>query len=205
MKHFENLSVAIIAGGKSRRFGEPKALARFGERSLLEHALWLAQTLTPEVMVITGENNFEFSLPVPSFPDIIPACGPLGGLYTALVQARSIFVATLPCDMPLLSAGVYRELYRRMDGEKPVVAVSHKGLEPLVAIWPRSALQTVHDHLVSRQLKLREVFQTLGMIAVPLPQVMSVYRPEMFHNVNTRQDLEELNELSRSSEPLLVP
>ncbi len=205
MKQYENLSVAIIAGGKSRRFGEPKVLARFGNRTLLEHALQVAKNVSPRVMVITGENTFELPIPVSSYPDILPACGPLGGVYTALVYAQTLFVATLPCDMPLLSSELYREMYRCSDGERPVVALSHKGLEPLIALWPRTALNVIQEHLFSGKFKLREVFETLGKIEVDFPRLLSPYNPEIFYNVNTKQDLEYLFKLSDSSEMLPVP
>ena len=204
MRQFENLSVAIIAGGKSRRFGEPKALAKFGERTLFEHALRLAEKISSQVMAITGESTIQFSPQITSFPDVIPSCGPLGGVYTALFHAPTDWIATLPCDMPLLTASVYQEMYRRMEDERPIAAVSHKGLEPLVAIWPRSALPVVQEHLYSFRLKLRDVFHSLGGIEVHFSQIFSPYDPAIFYNVNTKQDLENLFKINEQRESLLV-
>src|SRR5262245_53027899 len=61
---------AILAGGRSSRMGRDKSRLRVGRRTMLTHAKQAAQALGLPVRVIRR--------------DIVPRCGPLGGVLTAL-------------------------------------------------------------------------------------------------------------------------
>lgn len=192
MDGLKQITAAIIAGGKSRRFGEPKALARFEDRTLLERALEVARQLSPRIMVVAPPDLYALPEDVPVYQDLIPACGPLSGVHAALYYSRDPVIATLPCDMPLLSADLYRVLVAEMRPGRPAVARSHKGLEPLVALWPKSALPAVEAQLRAEKYQMRMAFAALNALEVPLDEKVRPYLPEWFANVNTRQDLREL-------------
>ncbi len=77
---YSDLTAVIIAGGKSSRMGQDKALMRFRGRTIIEHSLSLLSPLFSRVAVNTNRTEeFDF-LNVQTFPDIIPDAGPLGGI-----------------------------------------------------------------------------------------------------------------------------
>ncbi len=188
----EELSVAVLAGGKSRRFGAPKDRASFNNRSLLQIALDLAAQIAPRSAVIIGDDKLVPPPPVPCYRDILPGKGPLGGIYTALSHAPTRLVATVPCDMPLLIPPVYKILIENQRGDRPVAAVSEKGLEPLVAVWPLTAQKRIYEWLTAGEYSIRKPLQDLRAVEVYLPDVLDSYRPEIFLNINYWQDLEWL-------------
>jgi len=196
VKKIRNLTVAIIAGGKSQRFGEPKALAKFGQQTLMDFSLQLAFRLSRRVLVISGDNSYQLPPEVKVYPDLIPGRGPLGGIHTALFYSATPYLATLPCDMPLLNVRVYQMLNDYLKAGQPVVAVSEKGWEPLVALWPREALPIIEAHLLSGQLSLRSVLSDLQVVEVLLPRLLTPYDPDIFFNINTKNDLEKLQHIS---------
>ena len=74
---------AVLAGGKSTRFGSDKALAKLGARTLIEHAIAGLQPCCDEVIVV-GRSD----APVRTIPDWPrPDCGPLAGVAAALREA----------------------------------------------------------------------------------------------------------------------
>lgn len=90
---------AVLAGGRSTRFGSDKALALLDERPLIEHAIAALATRT-EAVIVCGRTWSDW---VPDRP--APGLGPLGGINAALhVAAERGFdaVLTVPCDLPEL-------------------------------------------------------------------------------------------------------
>ncbi len=188
-----DLTAAIIAGGKSRRFGAPKALAQIGSKRLIDYAVETAQAISTRVILNAphtpgGEQISDLAI----IPDIIPHCGPLGGIYSVLKHAETPWVAVLPCDMPLLSPAVYQFLWEHR-GKKPVIAaVSHIGVEPLVAIWQKSLAPVLETYLNRNELALHTILKKLDAALLPLPDMMPDYRQEFFLNVNFREDLQKI-------------
>src|SRR5258706_6638023 len=81
--------VCILAGGLSRRMGTDKARLRLGSRTMLQHVQAAAKATGLPVRVISK--------------DLIPNCGPLGGLYTALKTTKHDAILALACDMPFVT------------------------------------------------------------------------------------------------------
>lgn len=93
----------LLAGGKSSRMGQDKAALVCKGVSLLERALQLlAKTGSDEILVSGTIDGVE------SLPDIIPGCGPLGGIHAAFHHIKSAgnldksFLLVIPVDMPML-------------------------------------------------------------------------------------------------------
>jgi len=104
----------VLAGGRSTRFGdvtENKAVATFGERTLLERAVDVlaAATGQPPVIAVHAADQREryakvlsdrevtFALDDPAFD------GPLAGVFGGSPAVDSPWVFCCGCDMPLLS------------------------------------------------------------------------------------------------------
>lgn len=199
----DELSAAIIAGGKSRRFGAPKALARLGGQSLLDHALRLAGQISSRVLLNYGETDLYAGMNVPLVADVFPGCGPLGGIYSVLQAAQTPLVAVLPCDLPLLPAQVYRLLFVRRQENRPAIARSQRGLEPLVSIWPTTLARELEARLRKGDFALQKAIRELQGVEIPMPEELPGYRGEFFLNVNRKEDLEQIElHLQRGLWPL---
>lgn len=129
---------AILAGGRATRFGSDKALARFGDTTLLGHAL---ASLRPHVatLIVVGRTT----APVATTPDIpAPDLGPLGGIAGALAYAaREGFgaVLTTACDTPMLPPELIAALLAS-DG-------AHAAEAPTVGLWPVRLAVPLLSHL----------------------------------------------------------
>ena len=99
-------SLAIIAGGQSRRMGRDKAFVDLGGKPLIEHVIERSADLgQAETILITNKPAQYAHLGLPMFRDILPDKGSLGGIYTALVRTRVVLMCwSLACDMPFVNS-----------------------------------------------------------------------------------------------------
>src|SRR6187399_1903646 len=105
LRSLSSFEICILAGGLSRRMGRNKSRLRLGRRTLLGHIRAEAKKRGFAVRVICR--------------DVVPRCGPLGGIYTALKSTRADAVMFLACDMPFVTAELLLAVHRRSgDGSK---------------------------------------------------------------------------------------
>lgn len=117
---------AVIAGGRSSRFGSDKAEALWQGRPLIDHAIAALRPFT-DAIVLCGRDHDG----LPSVPDRpAPDMGPLGGICAALHHARTHgheAVLTVGCDTPLLPVA----LLERLSGNAPAFVAQL----PLIGCW----------------------------------------------------------------------
>lgn len=176
---------AVLAGGRSSRFGSDKALATLADgRTLLEHAV---ASIAPhvEAMVICGRAVEG----VTALADRPAAdMGPLGGLNAALFYAASQgfdAVLTTGCDMPVYPATLAQALI----GDGPAIL---KG-QQLAGFWPTSLAGELDAHLAEENN--RSIFGWIERIGARVIERPDIVLP----NVNRPEDLEDLSRLLRSS------
>lgn len=90
------LEAVILAGGLSRRMGRDKASLRLGGRRLLTWVREACRKSGLECRVIRH--------------DIVPRCGPLGGMITALASTEHEACLIVSCDMPFVSPALIAAL-----------------------------------------------------------------------------------------------
>jgi molybdopterin-guanine dinucleotide biosynthesis protein A len=193
-----NLTAVVLAGGQSKRFGSPKALARLNGKPLIHLACETASLISPYVMASCNDDEISKQLTVRSFTDRYPNAGPLGGILTALSVAPTPYVTFIPCDMPFLEASIYQKLweFNREHPESIIVAQSHRGLEPLIAIWPTQMLshRKVTDSISSNDYALYKLFRQLPVVPVNFPLIAQPYNEKWFFNVNTTSELQQAHQ-----------
>ena len=92
----------ILAGGKSRRMGQNKALLQLGDDPLIAHVIRRMRLATDELLLITNNHAEYRHLGLPMHSDMIPDAGALGGIYTGLMHASHDVVVCVACDSPFL-------------------------------------------------------------------------------------------------------
>jgi molybdopterin-guanine dinucleotide biosynthesis protein A len=137
--------ICILAGGLSSRMGRDKARIRLGRRTLLGHVRATANELGYRVRVIRR--------------DVVPRCGPLGGILTGLISAQAESVLFLSCDMPFVTPELLRELIAALDQTKPASRSTSLRSPRLCGVFARSG-DTVGFPLVIRR-EVREVVEEL--------------------------------------------
>lgn len=189
----------ILAGGASRRFGAPKALAVVGGRRIVDRVLDALAEAVPEVVVSANEPWLYDDLDLAVVPDVHPGIGPLAGIHAALLHAvergwpGALVVA---CDLPYVTAEALRLIVRRaaVSPADAVVPESHGrgGVEPLCAFYSVECLPVVEAMIAGGERRAHELLERVRVDRVTLAEVRAAGDPHLlFHNVNTVSDLDE--------------
>jgi molybdenum cofactor guanylyltransferase len=194
----ELISVAILAGGQSRRMGRDKALLRVGSSTLLELVAERVKPLGAELFVVGSAREAYEELGVRVVADLRPGSGSLGGVYTALKTARYERCLVVGCDMPFLSRRLlhymcglpfdYDVLVPVLGGER-----SNQGLErtfeTLHAIYARTALPAIERRIDRGAFKIADLIGDVLAREIDEATVRS-FDPELrsFFNANTPDD-----------------
>lgn len=176
------VEVCILAGGLSSRMGEAKARLRLGKLTLLGHVRKNAEGLGLPMRVMRK--------------DLVPRCGPLGGIYSALKTTKAFAVLFLPCDMPFVSSALLHRCLTAFDGERPVFAVA--GRQPgFPLVLPVALLPVVQRQMNAGKLALHDLARVTRARRVRAPM------KELF-NINTPDDLMEARKRHDSAQEQLV-
>lgn len=187
---------AILAGGASRRFGSPKALARVGGRRIVDRVGDALAETVDRVVLIANEPGLFADLDLPVRRDAVTGVGPLGGIRTALAWAHeegrrgALCVA---CDLPFVSPALLRMVAERAAaGGADVVAPAsrgRRGVEPLCA-WYSVDCAGAIDRLVSDgRTAVVTLLETARTEVIPLERIERIGDPDvLFLNVNTASD-----------------
>jgi molybdopterin-guanine dinucleotide biosynthesis protein A len=133
--------------------------------------------------------------------DAIPGAGPLGGIVAALHRSPHRLLAVVAVDMPWLDPALLRFLAARMGVHDVAVCQTQRGLEPLHAVYARSALPVAEAALHSPERSLRGTIARLRALTIAENDWRSAGFSERFaNNINTPADLEGI-----SREPLPPP
>jgi len=175
----------ILAGGRSRRFGEDKALATVDDTPLIKRSVDLLKSIDLEPVIITNESADYSFLKCRIERDLIPNKGPLGGLYTAIKLISGTLVV-LTCDMPFLEGNALcklKEEYRSGD----LVTLFQEGerLQPFPGIYDSSLSERILSLISTNQLSMKQLLSEVTEKKI----IFSSFSDHLFKNVNERKDL----------------
>jgi len=173
----DEVTGVLLVGGASRRFGSPKALARFQGELLGERAHRLLEDAFDRVLVV-GKAADELELPFDVLDDGSEVRAPIVGLVAALRHAETEVSVVLPTDMPLVSA----ELLRRLADEVGSHDAAVPPTGPLPGAYRKSALPVLERRLVAGELALYRALEELEVRVVETDE-------NELRNVNTPADL----------------
>src|SRR5688500_10381340 len=98
----ERVIGAVLAGGASRRMGEPKALVELAGRPLIAHAVDAVADAGLEPVVVAKPDSPVPDLGVTILDEPAEPQHPLCGIVAALRYADTRPVVVIGCDMPLV-------------------------------------------------------------------------------------------------------
>jgi molybdenum cofactor guanylyltransferase len=192
-------SAAILAGGRATRFGgRDKSALLVGGRPILERQMAAIAPLTDDLMIVGGGDAdvAPHQIGPRVIPDLVPGCGPLGGLHAALTAARGDVLFLVACDMPYLSSPFIAYLLSLAGDANIVVPESERGYHPLCAIYTRACLEPATARLADGRLKMRELLDSMRTRVVSVDEVRRFGDPDrLLANVNTPADYANLETL----------
>ena len=166
----DEFEICILAGGLSQRMGKDKSRLRLGGRTMLGHIRAEAKRAGFPVRIIRR--------------DLLPRCGPLGGIYTALKTTRARAILFMACDMPFIQPELLQWIKKQQGRSNKPLFLQSKRTAGFPFILPKSALSVVLLQLKKRQFSLRNLAKVLD---AKIRNPPSRWRAQL-HNVNTPED-----------------
>lgn len=184
---------AVLAGGRSRRFGRDKTAAAVDGIPMVERAVAALESVCADVIVVSSREDTpggDWRI----VPDIRPGGGPLAGIEAALVEAESReagrwAVLVLAADLPLVGVEAVEDLVEAFRGAPPsvdAVAASRDGdppFEPLFAVYRGRCLPAATRLLEEGRAAAQ------GLLDAVDGRVVAVAGDAASLNVNTEEDL----------------
>jgi molybdopterin-guanine dinucleotide biosynthesis protein A len=192
---------AILAGGQSRRYGTPKALAEVGGARIIDRVVAVMGRVVPDLILLANEPDLFRNLKLPTRPDARPGAGALGGIHTGLLWAREAGrpgILAVACDMPFpceaLLARLRDAAFSGGDRGPDVLAPEsrgRRGLEPLFAAYGVGCIGAIETALDAGDRRMIGFHPSVRVETIPLPEVETLCDPELaFLNVNTPEERE---------------
>ncbi|PKM47260.1 MAG: molybdenum cofactor guanylyltransferase [Firmicutes bacterium HGW-Firmicutes-8] len=180
----------ILAGGKSTRMGRNKAFVRVKEHKMLEGVIRVLNGEFPEIIVSANDNLFD-DLGVKTVPDIFPDHGPLGGIHAGLRTSSYAMNFLVACDMPFIDVRLAVHMVKSAAGYDAVVPRLRKYYQPLFAVYSKTCLTAIENHLKQGQNKIFSFYSDVKTRFIGIDEIGLFGDPEkIFFNVNTPVDLD---------------
>ncbi len=192
------LSAIVLAGGKSSRMGQDKALLPVQGVPLLQRVCRIAAGCADTVYIVTPwpERYQHLIFPDCQFIREVPLSGetgneplnhgPLVGFAQGLVQVKTDWVLLLACDLPKLQIDVLQAWIAELDNmeDEAIAALtySNQGWEPLCGFYRRRCLPQLFEFISQGGRSFQQWLKPHPVKVLPLPT------PEVLFNCNTPED-----------------
>ena len=191
-----NILAVVLAGGKSKRFGEDKNQAKLGDKTLLEHVLSKISNKFHETLIVSSHS---LKIKKRKNETIIPDCfnnlGPLAGILSSMKWVKEKkksyqWIATFPCDTPFFDISIIEEYKKKIklnEGSLYFVKSNNKR-HNIFGLWSVDLLETLENDLIKNNF--RKVEKWANKIGVRTIDV-KIKKFDPFFNINTIKDLKE--------------
>ncbi len=191
-----NIIAAILAGGKSRRFGVDKSTTKLGDKTLIEHTISKIEKKFSEILIISNNQEIEVDKKnVFVLKDCIQGqLGPLVGVLSAMKWVETNnkkydWVATFPCDTPFFDISMIDEVKRisKKNNKKLYFLKSGEKRHNIFGLWSIQLKDILEKDINNNFRKVEEWADKIGLETININH----QKFDSFLNINTKEDLEE--------------
>jgi molybdopterin-guanine dinucleotide biosynthesis protein A len=189
------VSGVILAGGEGRRMdGRDKGLVPLLGRPMVEYALHALRPQVHSLFINANRSRDDYArFGLPLVGDEFPGFnGPLAGMASCLRVVSTPWMVTVPCDSPLLPADLVARLGAAVTGAKADIGMAHNGerTQPVFALLRATLLDSMLEFLAAGERKIDRWFARHRTAIADFSDT-----PQAFLNVNTPDELQELERL----------
>jgi molybdenum cofactor guanylyltransferase len=128
---------------------------------LWDRQLSILKAIAPAELVISGPRKKGYSASVPVYADEWHGVGPLGGIATCLNRMNNGLLLILAIDLPRVQPSFLQSLLAGTEATCGVVPILNNHFEPLVAVYPKAALEQAVAQLRKRDYVLQHFVELL--------------------------------------------
>ena len=190
-----NILAVVLAGGKSKRFGQDKNCVKLGSRTLLEHVILKIVDKFKEILIVSSNSlEIEEIKKITVIPDCFNDLGPLAGVLSSMKWIKKNnkpykWIATFPSDTPFFDISIIDEYKTRIEqSESSLYFVkSNEKRHNIFGLWSIDLMEKLEEDLIiNNYRKVEEWANKVGVSTIDIK--IKNYDP--FFNINTKEDLE---------------
>ncbi len=183
----------ILAGGDSKRLGQPKAFLDFQGQSLIELMVNRLENYFTQLTVITDRPERYKHLPVKLTGDIIAneSKSPLRGIHAGLSFSDLAYQFVAACDMPFLNLDLINYMSDFAADYDAVVPRIGDYYQPLHAFYSRYCIEIIERQVSSGCYKVTDFYRHLNIKFITLEEIVRFDpKQQSFININRWSDYE---------------
>ena len=196
-----NILGVVLAGGRSKRFGEDKNQVKLGAKTLLEHAIIKVSLKFKNILIVS---NHDLKINISDTLQVIPDCiegnlGPLVGVLSAMKWIKKNnysqnWIITFPCDTPFFNISIIDKFIEASKIKDSLLyfVKSEGKRHNIFGLWSLKLIETLEKDIIENNYrKVEKWANKIGVKTINIPYDDM----DEFFNINTQEDLAEAEKI----------
>ncbi len=185
---YNNITAAILSGGKSSRMGYDKSLAILNGIPIIEHVINSLKNIFNNI-VISGEKPYSN---YPLIKDIYKNRDSIGGIYSVLKSIDTEYAFITACDMPFIEENAIKLLLNNIDNNHLIIPKIKGKFQPLFAIYSKSCILPIEELMSTNKLKISHLINKVKTKIINEEDFKKICNVNKnFFNINSEKDFEK--------------
>ena len=194
-----NILPVVLAGGKSKRFGEDKSQVKLGRKILIDYILSELIDEFKEILIVANDPIKHLSSnKIRKIKDFKKDLGPLGGIFTAMKWAKDNnksykWIASFPSDTPFFKKNILNNFFEKINEKESELffMTFNDKRHNIFGLWSTSLIDQLEKDLENGSRKVEKWANNIGVKTIN----MSFEKEDPFFNINTQEDLKKANKI----------
>ena len=194
-----NILPVVLAGGKSKRFGEDKSQVKLGRKILIDYILSELIDEFNEILIVANDPIKHLSSnKIRKINDFKKDLGPLGGIFTAMKWAKDNnksykWIASFPSDTPFFKKNILNNFFEKVNEKESELffMTFNDKRHNIFGLWSTSLIDQLEKDLENGSRKVEKWANNIGVKTIN----MSFEKEDPFFNINTQEDLKKANKI----------
>lgn len=185
----------VLAGGKSKRFGEDKSQAKLGGKILIDYILSELVDQFNEVLIVANDPIKHLSSnKIIKIHDYKKNLGPLGGIFSSMKWVKDNnksyqWIVSFPSDTPFFKISILNNFFLKVNEKESELFFmnSNKKRHNIFGLWSIDLADQLENDLENGSRKVENWANNIGVKIIN----MTFEKNDPFFNINTKEDLDK--------------
>jgi len=183
----------ILAGGLNTRYPEKKAFIKISGEPIIHRNLKIFHEIFDQILISANDPSDYFFAKTPLIGDVYNVRGPMTGILSCLLNAKSDRIFVAACDMPFIEVELIRYIISKSDVFDAVVPIFHSKPQPLFSLYHKRLIPTLDKCINDGHLSLKGMLKTIRCEYIDEEIIRKIdSEGRSFENINTPKDMENV-------------
>ena len=192
-----NILGVVLAGGKSKRFGEDKSTIKLNDKTLIEHTLDKIKSKLNKIIIVSNDKVLKNYITINDCID--GQLGPLVGVLSAMKWIKDNnysynWIITFPCDTPFFNISIIDKFVEvsKLNYSLLYFVKSEEKRHNIFGLWSLKLIETLEMDIVkNNHRKVEKWADKIGVKTINI----SYKEVDPFFNINTKDDFKEAKKI----------